>query len=542
MADPTNVFLLAVARGTEIALGIVCAGVVLVLTGRGTAREQAATTIADIARETGLGLRATLLGQGMGQGPESFTARRALIGRTSALSTLLDETVGESPDLRVHAHALTAAVDGLFAALSGWRLVATHLEGVPAAQAARDAAPVVAMLPPGPAIVITARASPAETRDRCRAAALVLDAVETQTQSAELVRFGTAEALRGLDRALNGVALLVEPERAEDAPGLDALRVPDMLPALLNGVRAFVIILATALWWIITAWPSGTSALLFAAIIVLLLSPRGDTAVSNAWEFLAGTMLTAALAAITDFAVLPNQEGFPRLALVLGAVLIPLAAFSTGNWRKSAFVAATTNFVPLLAPANLPAYDTTAFYNSTLAIVVGVGAGVLVISLMPQLSPEHRAERLRLLTLRDFRRLVARRAPESQRRWEGLIYGRLAALPAGSSPLAHAQIIAALYVGGAVLLLRRWAAQFGRVPALQQLLSALASGGMPQIQAALAQADTAFAGAAAQPEQRRFARAALLALREALQRHAVFFTATDPDTPFEAEGAPDAVH
>jgi uncharacterized membrane protein YccC len=523
ITDPNNVFLLAVSRGSEISLGIVCAGVVLVLTGRGTARERAATTIADIARQTGLGLRRSCEHIDGAPDGESATARRALIARTSALAALLDETVGESPDLRVHSRALSAAVEGLFAALSGWRLVATHLETVPPAQAADDVAPLLAALPPGPAIVLTSRSLPAETRDRCRAAARAVGAVPVQTRGAELVQEGVTESLRGLAAALNGVALLVEPARAEDMPGTAALRLPDLLPALLNGIRAFLIILVTALLWILTAWPSGTSALLFAAIVVLLLSPRGDSAVASAWLFLGGSLMTSVLAGIVNFAVLPNREGFLSLALVLAVVLVPLAALSAQSWKQPFFVAASTNFVPVLAPANQWHYDTIAFYNTTLAIVVGVGAGALMLALLPQLSPERRAERLRLLALRDLRRLATRPRPVSVLSWDGLMYGRLAALPVGSSPLAHAEITAALFVGGAVLRLRLWAAEFDRIPALQRLLAALGAGRMDIARRALRDADRAFAAVGDRSPDVRPARTALLALQEALTRHGDYF-------------------
>jgi uncharacterized membrane protein YccC len=521
VGHPNHAFMLAIARASEICLGIVCAGVVLLLSGRGRARERAATAIATIARETGLGLRASILGAG-GQRVDSSPARRALIARASALSELLDETVGESPDLRVRSRTLQAAVDGLFVALSGWRMVATHLETVTPAQATEDAAPVVAALPAGPAIVMTARDRPAETRDRCRAAGTTLVALPVETPAQELVAAGTAEALFGLERALNGVAMLVEPERARDAPGSTALRTPDLLPALLNGLRAFLIVLLIALIWIVTAWPDGPSALTFGAIVVLLLSPRGDSAISNTLGFLAGTLATAGLAALVDFAVLPNREGFVQLALIMAVVLVPLGAISAGSWHKPFFTAAVTNFTPLLQPANLPAYDTVAFYNTTLAIGVGVGIGVLVMALLPQLSPERRAERLRLLTLRDLRRLATLRRPPAQGAWEGLMYGRIAALPEGSSALAHAQLVAALFVGEAVLRLRNWMARAGGA-SVPGLLPALAEGRMDDALRALDKADAAFAASAGPHGQAMRARAGLIALREALVRHAAYF-------------------
>jgi uncharacterized membrane protein YccC len=531
IGTPNAAFLLAVARASEICLGIVCAGVVLTLTGRGTARARAATTLATIAREIGLGIRATLFGAG---GPliESAPARRALIGRASALSALLDEAVGESPDLRVRSSTLQAAVDGLFQALSGWRMVATHLEAIAPAQAAVDAAPTCEALPPGPAMVMAAESSPAETRDRCRAAARALVALHVQTTGAALVAAGGADALLGLERALNGVALLIEPSLAEVRRGQAALRAPDLLPAMVNGIRSCLTVLVLALFWIVTAWPSGTTALLFGAIVVLLLSPRGESAISSALGFLGGTLFTASLAAVADFALLPNAEGFLHLALVLGLFLVPLAALSAGDRYKSFFIAAATNFVPLLAPANLPSYDTVSFYNSTVAIVAGVGGGVLLMAVLPQLSPPRRLTRLRNLTLRDLRRLATRRRPGTQHQWAALLYGRIAALPDCASPLERGEMVAALYVGEAMLRLRQLAARVGGAAMVQDVLRAMAQRRPDAAAAALRHFDAEVASRTEPHGQILRARAVILAMQEVLARHGRYFS---------AEGGSDAV-
>jgi hypothetical protein len=103
------------------------------------------------------------------------------------------------------------------------------------------------------------------------------------------------------------------------------------------------------------------------------------------------------------------------------------------------------------------------------------------------------------------------------------MYGRIAALPEGSSPLAHAQLVAALFVGEAVLRLRRWMERAGSV-SLPGLLPALAEGRMADALRALDAADDAFAGP---PGQALRARAGLIALREALVRHAAYFGEED---------------
>jgi len=530
IADPANTFMLAVARASEISLGIVCAGVVLVLSGRGDARARAATTIAKIAQETGLGMRATLHNAG-GPPSESWPERRALIARAIALSALLDETVGESPDLRVRSSTLQAAVDGLFVALSGWRITATHLESLPPEQAAADAAPALATLPPGPAIVMTAESSPAATRDRCRQTAQAMQALHATTPGIDLVVSGATRGLLGLEQALNGVALLIEPARAEDRRGQATVRVPDVLPAIVNGIRSFTIILVLAVLWVVTAWPSGLSAMIFGAVIVLLISPSGDRAVHNALGFLWGTIFTAVLAAIADFALLPQGEGFLHLGVVMGLFLVPLGALMAMPWTsapmgKAFFTAAVANFTPLLAPTNLATYNTIAFYNSTVAIATGVGIGVLVMAIVPQLSPQHRAARLRRLTLRDLKRLASRHRPGRLAKWESLMYARIGAVPDTAPPVARAELIAALYVGDAVLRLRTMEERFGDIAEIDAALAAIAAGRGRAARHYLAAADAVVAThATAHPDVTMRARAAMLALSEALARHADFFGA-----------------
>lgn len=524
VANPGDVFLQAVARGSEICLGIVCAGVILVLTGRGTARARAATTVATIARETGLGMRATLEQCG-GPATESWTQRRALIGRAIALSALLDETVGESADLRVRSHTLKAAVDGLFEALSGWRMAATHLEPLPPAQARTDAALALSVLPPGPAIVMTAESSPAWTRDRCAEAAARLESLVGAAPGPELVRVGAAKCLRGLEQALNGVTLLIEPALAHDLSGSTRLRVPDQMPAILNGVRSFLIILVVAGFWIVTAWPNGTGALVFAAIIVLLLPPRGDAAVPGAWGFLWGTLFATVLAAIADFALLPGAAEFTGLAAVFALVLVPLGAMAAGTWQPAFFVAASANFTPLLAPTNLPTYNTATFYNSTLAIGVGVGVGVLSMTILPQLPAAYRTARLRKLTLRDLKRLVLRHRLRNQPDWDTLLYARIAALPESTTPEQRAELVAALYVGEAMLRLRAVADTFPSVAGIRIALEATAAGHGRAACRALREADAELVATGAPDALIMRPRAAMLALSETLARHAAFFGA-----------------
>jgi hypothetical protein len=138
-----------------------------------------------------------------------------------------------------------------------------------------------------------------------------------------------AEALAGISHALNGLALLVgDPARPLPRRGGLRLHVPDWLPALVNAGRAFVAIGAAELFWIITAWPNGAGAITFAAIVVLLASPRADQAYANAMSFMVGVGLAAAFAAIIEFAVLPGRETFAAFSIAIGLVLVPAGALT----------------------------------------------------------------------------------------------------------------------------------------------------------------------------------------------------------------------
>jgi uncharacterized membrane protein YccC len=142
----------------------------------------------------------------------------------------------------------------------------------------------------------------------CAAAILKLTALPAETPSLRLLADQTAEVLAGMMQTLNGLALIVaDPARPVPRRGSLRLRVPDWLPALVNAARASATICAVALFWIVTEWPSGASAISFAAIIVILLSARADQAYSAGIAFLLGSLINVVLTATIAFAVLPGR-------------------------------------------------------------------------------------------------------------------------------------------------------------------------------------------------------------------------------------------
>ena len=222
--------------------------------------------------------------------------------------------------------------------------------------------------------------------------------------------------------------------------------------------------------WILTEWPSGLGAVTFLAVTVLLMAPQQEKSGKAALGFGIGTVLTAVLAAIVNFALLPNHESFFALAGILSCFLVPMAALSTVPAFAPYFVAATMNFVPLVGPTNQITFNTLSFYNSALGIVGGCLAGALALVLIPPVPRGMRADRLVALSLCDLRRLASGRWCPSPEAWQNRLHARLIAVPEGVDPVYGSQLVAILSTGLQVLRLRGLA---GRDAAGDRLRGAL---------------------------------------------------------------------
>jgi uncharacterized membrane protein YccC len=528
-------FMLAITRASEICIGIVSAGVVLAATDFGGARRRLAALFSGISSEISERFTRTLaMAETDFDGTQQV--RRELARRVIALDPIIDEALGESSQLRYHSPVLQAAVDGLFAALSSWRAISVHLRSLAADRAQRDLHALLKRVPEelrsaarglgsesgaGPARWI---ADPVGLRQICDRAVRRLIALPAASPSLRLIADQTAEALAGISHALNGLALLVaDSVRPTPRRGSVRLRVPDWLPALVNAGRAFVVIGAAELFWIVTAWPNGASAAAWAAIGVILLALRADHAYDAAIVYMLGTGLGVAFAALVKFAVLPQVVTYFGFSIILGLYLVPTGALIAQPRHPALFTAMAANFVPLLAPTNEMNYDTEQFYNSALAIVAGLTSATLSFRLIPPLSPAFRSRRLLALTLRDLRRLATGPIPRTPADWEGHMYGRLSAMPDRAEPLQRAQLLAALSVGTKIIQLRRITQQLNLQSELDAALESIVRGDSAAAVSRLAALDKTLAtrpGAAALR-----ARGRILAMSEALSQHAVYFDA-----------------
>ncbi|WP_158932744.1 FUSC family protein, partial [Acidisphaera sp. S103] len=499
-----DAFNLAVTRGTEIGIGIVCACVLLAVTDLGSAQRRLAALLTSLSTDIADGLVRALRLTGSAQA-DARPLRRQMIGRVATLDVVIDQASAEIAASPFHPDALRAAASSLFVALAAWRSVANHLEFAPGA--ASDAARVRDYLPP-------ALDNPAALWATARR----LVALPAETPSLRLLCDRTAGGLLALGRT-------VRPRKPRQVAWPS---VPDILPALINAVRAFLTIGAAALVWIWTAWPSGATFIIFTTIGITLFAPREDTAYATAKTFTTGTACAAVCAAVAAFALLPQQSGFAGFCVVLGLVLIPAGALSSRSWHPPMFVALGANFIALLRPSNPAFYDPEQYYNSAMALFGGVAFAMLAMRLLPPMPPAMRMRRLLALTLRDLRRLTHARLPRSSVRWERRIHGRLRAIPVSVDTLQAARLMAALSAGSEIIRLRRIALRFHIGSVLQPAMTAIAAGNSDAALRSLDRFDDALARLPAELPGTRLrlrARGTIRSIADSFARHTEFFDA-----------------
>jgi uncharacterized membrane protein YccC len=448
--NPGNAFHLAITRGTEISIGVICAGIVLLLTDFGGARQRLMTAMSETAGAVATGIARTAAA-GI-ETPDSRRLRRELIRKVVMLNAVIDEAIGEASDLRVRARTLLGAVEGLFCALAAWRGMANHIERMPEAARAR-----LSMLIK-PAIEEVTRFCWGEdllrTRAICEAASHSLANTEVRDVAGTILLDSAIAAVDGLARAVNALILVAAPGREHEDRRRYWLYITDPLPAFVNAVRAATTIGVAEVIWTGTSWSGGQSVITFAAIAAILFGPRAETAYETALQYIVGTVLTAGLAGLVKFLILTRVQTFIGFSAILAFVMIPLGACAARPWRPIVFMAMVTNFLPLLAPSNVQVYDLAAFLNVAMAMIAGILVACLLLVVIPPVSPQLRAQRLLFLTLRDVRRIALQTSRPSVEQWVGRVSSRLAALPSEATLNQLARLIAALSVGQALIVLR----------------------------------------------------------------------------------------
>ncbi|MDR8365526.1 FUSC family protein [Pseudomonas sp. JL3] len=408
ITHPLTVFDQAVARCTEICLGILCATAASALLWPLRVEWQ----LADQARaawQSGMNTaRATLAGDGQ--------ARKGLLeilGKIVAVDAQREHAWFEGSLGRQRARAISGLSQKLLMLLRIARSVRrqwNQLEQQEAEQLMPWMAEVQDALGACDTTLLQAL--------RPRLLDASHDAFISSAQSYCLARFTLL-----LDTAMAACAALKAVQEGRETVDPPRTLTPhrDLSLALVFGARSALAFLVVSGFWLATAWPAASGALVLTGVVCSLFASRENGA-QIGMSFLRGIVLAIPSAFIVGQILLPQWSGFALLCMGMG---VPLFLGALGMAMPQIGATATSfclHFIVLVSPLNMMKFDVANFFNSAQAMLIGVGAAVLAFHLLILRNPTWHGRRLLAATLADLVRLT-RRSLRGAESWFG---GRMA--------------------------------------------------------------------------------------------------------------------
>ncbi|MBV6824954.1 FUSC family protein [Pseudomonas sp. PD9R] len=411
ISHPLTVFDQAVARCTEICLGIICATASSALLWPMRVELQL-TDQARAAWRSGMNAaRATLAGDGQ--------ARKGLLeilGRIVAVDAQREHAWFEGSRGRQRARAISGLSQKLLMLLRIARSVHRQWKQLEPHEFAQ-------LLPWMSEVQEALNGADPATLQALRPR--LLDASHdphiSSAQSYCLVRFTLL-----MDTAMAAGVALKAVEEGRDAVDPPRTLTPhrDLSLALVFGARSALAFLVVSCFWLATAWPAAAGALVLTCVVCSLFASRENGA-QIGMSFMRGIFLAIPVAFIVGQILLPQWSGFAMLCMAMG---VPLFFGALGMAKPQISATATSfclHFIVLVAPLNQMKFDVAAFFNSAQAMVVGVGAAVLAFHLLILRNPVWLGRRLLAATLDDLVRLTRRNLAGAESWFGGRMADRL---------------------------------------------------------------------------------------------------------------------
>lgn len=427
VSAPGTIFDLAVTRVEEIAIGILCAGLIhrfvlpVRIAGRfnstlaqtlATARQRIADTLAGkpVAAETlRLALSLQFL-QGInhhlpwddGLSVPHRQARKAIHDRLARLLIVN----GELYDRLQRSGPPPDDLQALLAEAEAW------LTGPQAARSAPSADGLLFRCER----LIARYAADAQTMDEALRLSLARHLAEAIRLLQESERLAKA-VYRRRSPAL--------PPDAGAAKGYVFHRDP--LSALRTSFGAFVIILSGCLIWIGSAWPDGGTAVSILGVCCSLFASF-DAPVAHLVKYLIGCVWGVLFSLLYSFVLLPQVNEFALLAAVLAPVYL-LAGSLQARPATTFMAMGITLTLPILCELGASYRgDFATAINTALALFIAVGYAAFGMRLLQTVQAETAIRRLLTLCQRDIRRAARGRLAHNAHRWTNLMIDRTALL------------------------------------------------------------------------------------------------------------------
>src|SRR3954470_15616369 len=168
----------------------------------------------------------------------------------------------------------------------------------------------------------------------------------------------------------------------------------DPVPAVLTGLRSALAVGITSAFWFATAWPTGPTAVVVAAVLCSLLASleRPDQISMAA----AATVLIAAGPVFaTQFYLMPLAVDFPSMAVALAPLMLTCSFILAQPQIGPLGLLSAVYFAFASNIDNVMTYDAVAFLNSSLAILVGIAVAVVLFATFFPETPAFAVRRFR---------------------------------------------------------------------------------------------------------------------------------------------------
>ena len=227
-------------------------------------------------------------------------------------------------------------------------------------------------------------------------------------------------------------------------------------------LRAAIAVLLTSAFWYASEWPSGGTAVTWAALVSALFAGRANS-VAAARNFMIGAVMAAAVGLVVHYTALTSNGNFPLLAAVLLPVLM-VAVLGRSDERAAFGGGYGLLVLIVINPDNVMDYHLDSTLNDVLADLLGMAvAAIAFAALPPPASPATRRWRTRRRMAKALHAVACRSGflLPSQAQWLGRMFDRLAQLvPEDAAVIQGGHAL--LLIGSLLLILRECDDRLGR--------------------------------------------------------------------------------
>ena len=258
-------------------------------------------------------------------------------------------------------------------------------------------------------------------------------------------------------RLRDHVAAGTRPRAMRSAPSLSRHR--DQAAAIMAGITAFIALVVSCSFWILTAWPNGAAAATILVVVFGFFSGADEPALP-AKGFLRMAVVAFVIYLIYFALVLPRLDGFGMLAAALALVLLPAGSLMAVPRIGTSMLLLCINFLTMLSLSDRASLDFAGAVNNGLATLAGIALAVLLFQLTRPFGVRWMAQRFVTGIMADLARMASdpglSQAEFESRMFDRIngLFSRLDHAAPGDRPILHGSL-ASLRVGHNIMILRR---------------------------------------------------------------------------------------